>query len=60
MTHLKNRERQNRKLKHKEELTKNLVTEWDDTFWAVFLDRAIVNTDGPIEFCFKDGSKIPV
>ena len=37
--------------------TKNLVTEWDDTLWAIFLDRAIVNADGTIEFCFKDGSK---
>ena len=40
--------------------TQNLVTEWDDTLWVIFLDRAIVNTDGTIEFCFKDGSKIPV
>ena len=40
--------------------TKNLVTEWDDTLWVIFLDRAIVNTDETIEFCFKDGSKIPV
>lgn len=40
--------------------TKNSVTEWDDTLWVIFLDSAIVNTDGTIEFCFKDGSKIPV
>ena len=40
--------------------TKNLVTEWDDTLWVIFLDRATVNADGTIEFCFKDGSKIPV
>ena len=40
--------------------TKNLVTEWDDTLWVIFLDSAIVNTDGTIEFCFKDGAKIPV
>lgn len=40
--------------------TKNSVTEWDDTLWVIFLDRAIVNTDGTIEFCFKDGSKISV
>lgn len=26
----------------------------------IFLDRATVNTDGTIEFCFKDGAKIPV
>lgn len=40
--------------------TKNSVTERDDTLWVIFLDSAIVNTDGTIEFCFKDGSKIPV
>ena len=40
--------------------TKNSVTEWDDTLWVIFLDSAIVNTDRTIEFCFKDGSKIPV
>ena len=40
--------------------TKNSVTEWDDTLWVIFLDSAIVNTDGTIEFCFKDGAKIPV
>ena len=40
--------------------TKNLVTEWDDTLWVIFLDRAIVNADGTIEFCFKDGLKISV
>ena len=40
--------------------TKNSVTEWDDTLWVIFLDRAIVNADGTIEFYFKDGSKIPV
>ena len=40
--------------------TQNLVTEWDDTLWVIFLDSAIVNTDGTIEFCFKDGAKIPV
>lgn len=40
--------------------TKNSVTEWDDTLWVIFLDRAIVNADGTIEFCFKDGAKIPV
>ena len=40
--------------------TKNLVTEWDDTLWVIFLDSAIVNTDGTIEFGFKDGSKISV
>lgn len=40
--------------------TKNSVTEWDDTLWVIFLDRATVNADGTIEFCFKDGSKIPV
>ena len=40
--------------------TKNLVTEWDDTLWVIFLDRATVNADGTIEFCFKDGSKIPI
>ena len=40
--------------------TKNLVTEWDDTLLVIFLDRAIVNTDGTIEFCFKDSSKISV
>ena len=40
--------------------TKNSVTEWDDTLWVIFLDSAIVNTDGTIEFCFKDGSKISV
>ena len=40
--------------------TKNLVTEWDDTLWVIFLDSAIVNTDGTIEFCFKDGAKISV
>lgn len=38
----------------------NSVTEWDDTLWVIFLDSAIVNTDGTIEFCFKDGAKIPV
>lgn len=40
--------------------TKNLVTEWDDTLWVIFLDKAIVNAAGTIEFCFKDGSTIPV
>ena len=40
--------------------TQNLVTEWDDTLWVIFLDSAIVNTDGTIEFGFKDGSKISV
>lgn len=40
--------------------TQNLVTEWDDTLWVIFLDSAIVNTDGTMEFCFKDGAKIPV
>lgn len=40
--------------------TKNLVTEWDDTLWVIFLDSAIVNTDGTIGFGFKDGSKISV
>lgn len=40
--------------------TKNLVTEWDDTLWVIFLDKAIVNADGTIEYCFKDGSKISV
>lgn len=40
--------------------TQNLVTEWDDTLWVIFLDKAIVNADGTIEFGFKDGSKIPV
>ena len=40
--------------------TKNLVTEWDDTLWVISIDRAIVNADGTIEFCFKDGSKISV
>lgn len=40
--------------------TQNLVTEWDDTLWVIFLDSAIVNTDGTMGFCFKDGSKIPV
>lgn len=40
--------------------TKKSVTEWDDTLWVIFLDSAIVNTDGTIEFCFKDGSKIPI
>ena len=40
--------------------TKNSVTEWDHTLWVIFLDSAIVNTDGTIEFCFKDGAKIPV
>ena len=40
--------------------TKNLVTEWDDTLWVISLDRAIVNADGTIEFCFKDGLKISV
>ena len=40
--------------------TKNSVTEWDDTLWVIFLDSAIVNTDGTIKFCFKDGSKISV
>ena len=40
--------------------TKNSVTEWDDTLWVISLDGAIVNTDGTIEFGFKDGSKIPV
>ena len=39
---------------------KNSVTEWDDTLWVIFLDSAIVNTDGTIEFGFKDGSKISV
>ena len=39
---------------------KNLVTEWDDTLWVISLDRAIVNADGTIEFCFKDGLKISV
>lgn len=40
--------------------TKNSVTEWDDTLWVIFLDSAIVNTDGTIEFDFKYSSKIPV
>ena len=37
-----------------------LVTEWNDALWVIFLDRAIVNADGTIEFGFKDGSKISV
>lgn len=40
--------------------TKKSATEWDDTLWVIFLDRAIVNANGTIEFGFKDGSKIPV
>ncbi len=40
--------------------TKKSATEWDDTLWVIFLDRAIVNANGTIEFCFKDGSKISV
>lgn len=40
--------------------TQNFITEWDDTLWALFLDVATVNTDGTIEYQFKDGSKISV
>ena len=40
--------------------TQSFITEWDDTLWALFLDVATVNTDGTIEYQFKDGSKISV
>lgn len=39
--------------------TKNLVTEWDDTLWVIFLDSAIVNTDGTIEFALRTAQKYP-
>lgn len=40
--------------------TQSFINEWDDTLWALFLDVATVNTDGTIEYQFKDGSKISV
>ena len=37
-----------------------LNIQWTPTLWHTTVDKAIVNADGSVEFCFKNGSEVEV
>ena len=40
--------------------SKRILHEWDDTVWAVIVEKAIVHNDKSISFIFYNGSKVRV
>lgn len=35
-----------------------LVEEWDESLWALMIEKAVVNRDGSIKFIFYNGTEI--
>lgn len=35
-----------------------LVEEWDESLWALMIEKAVVSSDGSIKFVFNNGTEI--